>query len=318
MYQFIDLNGKVTDQEKDLRNGLLSDPKYIPSYFIYDTKGSRLYEQICELPEYYLTRKEKEILTNQADEIAAFLESGGTIVELGSGNSEKTCILIESCLKQNRNLRYVPVDISKEILMKTSQLLYRRYNDLNVTACCGDYFDSLDYLKSIPGQKLVLWLGSSMGNFDKTAAVRFVNQIKKRLNTGDGLLIGIDLRKDTKILENAYNDSQGITSRYHLNCLDRFNNEYGADFKKDYFYHYSFYDEKSGNINAYIISKCDQQISVKHFDLKILLKKNEKIFNERSCKYSRNEILQMAEKAGLELRKQWFDTDQYYSLNLFR
>jgi L-histidine Nalpha-methyltransferase len=168
------------------------------------------------------------------------------------------------------------VDISKEILMKTSQLLYCRYDDLNVTACCGDYFDSLDYLKSIPGQKLVLWLGSSMGNFDKTAAVRFVNQIKKRLNTGDGLLIGIDLRKDTKILENAYNDSQGITSRYHLNCLDRFNNEYGADFQKDHFYHYSFYDEKSGNINAYIISKCDQQISVKHFNLKILLKKMKK------------------------------------------
>jgi L-histidine Nalpha-methyltransferase len=104
MYQFIDLNGKVTDQEKDLRNGLLSDPKYIPSYFIYDTQGSRLYEQICELPEYYLTRKEKEILTNRADEIAAFLESGGTIVELGSGNSEKTCILIECCLKQNSKL----------------------------------------------------------------------------------------------------------------------------------------------------------------------------------------------------------------------
>jgi L-histidine Nalpha-methyltransferase len=318
MYQFIDLNGKVTDQENDLRVGLLSNPKYIPSYFIYDTQGSRLFEQICELPEYYLTRKEKEILTDRAGDIAAFLNSGGTIVELGSGNSEKTCILIECCLKQNNRLQYVPVDISKEILIETSQRLYCRYEDLNVTACYGDYFDSLDYLKSISGPKLVLWLGSSLGNFDKKAAIRFVGQIKKRLNAGDGLLVGIDLRKDPQIVENAYNDSEGITSQYHLNCLDRFNNEYGADFQKDLFYHYSFYDEESGNINAYIISKCDQQISVELLGLKVILKKDEKIFNERSSKYSRNEILQMAGKAGLQLTKQWFDKDRYYSLNLFR
>ena len=317
MYRFIDLNGKVTDQETALRNGLLSRPKYIPSYFIYDTNGSRLYEQICDLPEYYLTRKETEILTARVEEIASFLDSGGAIVELGSGDAGKTRIILEYCLQQKRRLQYVPIDISKEMLMDTSRRLYRQYDDLDVTACCGDYFDSLDYLKSIPGRKLVLWLGSSIGNFSKIAATRFVRQIKSRMNPDDGLLIGIDLRKAAPILEDAYNDAKGITSQYHLNCLERLNKEYDADFNIDNFYHRSFYDEISGDILAFIISKCDQEVRVDRFGLQLTIEKEEKIFNERSCKYRCDEIRDLADASGVQLIRQWFDNDRFYSLNLF-
>lgn len=318
MYKFVNLNGTAKSMENDLRNGLLSDPKYIPSYFIYDAEGSRLFEKICDLPEYYLMRREKEILEKKAEDIAGFIQPGGTIVEFGCGNACKTKIIIEHCLEQHGRLKYVPVDISSEMLIKTSENLYKQYDDLDVTACRGEYFEGLDYLKQIPGQKFVLWLGSSIGNFDKQEAARFVGRVKKRLGSGDGLLIGIDLRKDPALLEKAYNDSRGITSRYHLNCLDRFNREFDADFKKDRFYHCSVYNERSGTINAYIISKCRQEISVRDLGVRLLLKKGEKIFNERSCKFNKAEILELAKSSGMEITRQWFDEDRYYSFNLFR
>ncbi|MFO7964329.1 MAG: L-histidine N(alpha)-methyltransferase [Desulfobacterales bacterium] len=317
MYRFIDFNGTVTDQLSELRNGLLSDPKCIPSFFIYDEQGSRLYEQICSLPEYYLTRKEVEILNEYAEEIASLFENECAVVELGSGNAGKTRILIDSWLKRQSELRYYPVDISKDILMETSRKLCRMYRDLVITACCGDYFDSLDYLKDISGPKLILWLGSSIGNFDKKEAAEFLKEVKRRMVPGDGLLIGVDLRKNSRILENAYNDSRGITSRYHLNCLERFNREFGANFNPCNFYHRSFYDRVTGSINAYIISKCDQWIAIDDFGLELPLRAEERIFNERSCKYSIAEIMQLAENAGVKLIKQWLDKDGFYSVNLF-
>ena len=318
MYEFIDFNGKSTNVIQDLKSGLKSDPKYIPGYFIYDRRGSKLFDRICELPEYYLTRTELQILENSAEEIIEPYQEHDTLVELGSGNLLKTDLLLKAFLKYRRNLRFFPIDISGEVLRESSSKLYESCPGIDVTACCGEYFDCLDYLGRFGRRKLILWLGSSIGNFSKKDAIGFLKTLKGSLQRDDGVLIGIDLKKDPLTVERAYNDSEGVTSHYHLNVLHRLNREFGADFKVDEFYHRSYYDSNRGRVEAFIISRCDQAVRIRDLDLKIIFRQGEKVFNELSCKYDMAEIESLAYYSGFFLEGKWLDENEDFTLVSFK
>ena len=317
MYEFIDVNGRSTDIEQDLMSGLKSEPKSIPGYFIYDRRGSELFERICNLPEYYLTRTELKIIENSAQEIIEPYKEHDTVVELGSGNLFKTELLLKTFLQYRRNLNFFPVDISGEVLRESSSKLYEARPGINVTALCGEYFDCLHYLRRFGRKKVVLWLGSSIGNFSKDRAIRFLRILKRALRKNDGLLIGIDLKKDPLTVEKAYNDRAGVTSDYHLNVLHRLNREFGADFKVDKFYHRSFYDPDRGAVEAFIISRCDQQVRIKGLDLTVHFREDEKVFNELSCKYDLAEIERLAEQSGFSLKGRWLDENEDFILAMF-
>lgn len=317
MYEFIDFNGLSTDVVKDLKSGLESQPKSIPGYFIYDKRGSKLFDRICNLPEYYLTRAELNILRNFVDEIIEPYKGHDILVELGSGNLSKTDLLLKAFLKYRWKISFVPIDISGEVLRESSRRLYKAFPGIDVTAFCGEYFDCLKHLGRFGGRKLVLWLGSSVGNFSKQDAAEFLRRLKGILQKGDGLLIGIDLKKDPGTVEKAYNDGEGVTSEYHLNVLHRLNREFGADFNVMEFYHRSFYDCDRGAVEAFIISRRDQRVRIRGLDLDIILQKGEKIFSELSCKYDMAEIEALAGHAGFSLGGKWFDENEGFTLVLF-
>ena len=318
MYEFFDLIGTKTNFMDELTSGLKSKPKYIPGYYIYDKRGSKLFERICGLPEYYLTRTEMRILDQSAEEIVApYKEDSALVVELGSGNLCKTDLLLRAFLKNRHRLKYIPIDISGDDLKDNSLKLYHNRPGIDVTACCGEYLDGLNYLDRFEERKLILWLGSSIGNFSKRKAPGFLKKIKGVMHRDDGLLVGIDLKKDPKAVERAYNDSAGVTSAYHLNVLHRFNREFGADFRVENFYHRSFYDSERGAVEAFIISNCEQTVCIRELDLEVTLKDGERIFNELSCKYDPSEIETLAQDSGFSIKKQWFDKNNFFTLVLF-
>src|SRR5262245_43532945 len=202
--------------------GLARPPRSIPCRFLYDEEGSKLFEEICELPEYYLTRAEREILVARADRVAARFDAPITMVELGSGSSTKTRVLIEACLRRHGRLRYLPVDISRGMLEESSLALLERYPALEVHAIASELEAALPQVGAEDSRpKLVLWLGSSVGNFARDEAASFLARVREAMAPGDALLIGIDLRKSRSVLERAYDDSAGVTQRFTLNLLQR-------------------------------------------------------------------------------------------------
>src|SRR5262249_20173591 len=223
---------------RDVSAGLLGFPKSLPCRYFYDAEGSRLFEAICELPEYYLTRAEREILVERAAELSARFATEVTLVELGSGSAAKTQILIEALLRRDGMLRYVPVDISREMLEETARALLARYLDLQIVAVAGEYRDGLQHLELPAGRpRLILWLGSSIGNLERREAAAFLHQVRDAMRSEDRLLVGIDLRKDRDILVPAYDDAAGVTARFNLNLLARINRELGGRFDLTRFRH---------------------------------------------------------------------------------
>ncbi|HEY0729750.1 MAG TPA: L-histidine N(alpha)-methyltransferase, partial [Pyrinomonadaceae bacterium] len=212
----------------DVRKGLAAQPKrFLPKYF-YDELGSQLFEAICLLPEYYLTRAENEILKHYADEIAGSVDGQITLVEMGSGSASKTRLVIEALLRRQQQLLFMPVDISASALESSSRILLQSYPRLTIEAYAADYFAGMAELGKKPrGRTLALFLGSNISNFDQEEALRFLRAMRNVLNKGDALLLGADLKKDPKVLEAAYNDALGVTSAFNLNVLARINRELG-------------------------------------------------------------------------------------------
>jgi L-histidine Nalpha-methyltransferase len=316
MFEYIDLNGIRTDVTSDLISGLTATPKRIPAYFIYDKRGSELFTRICELPEYYLTRTELAILEKFAEDMVQPFAPESMFVELGSGNLFKTDLLLRAFLKYCQRFRFVPVDISKEILKESALRVHKYFPSIDVTACCGEYCDSLDYLRQSGQRKLIAWLGSSIGNFSEPDAVAFLRRLRTTMQARDGLLIGIDLKKNAKVVERAYNDAAGVTSDFHLNVLHRFNREFGADFKVDNFYHRSFYDSDSGAVEAYIISRCEQKVRLPDLGLEVHFGQGEKVFNELSHKYDLAGIEALATQAQFALHAWWLDDNADFAMVL--
>jgi len=297
--------------------GLGGEPKSLPCRFFYDAQGSALFEEICRLPEYYLTRAEREILEDRADEIVARSGAGGLLVELGSGSASKTRLLIEALLRRRRSLRYVPIDISRSALAESSQALLADYPGLEIHAIAGEYQQGLRHLRADPeAPRLIAWLGSNIGNFDRAGAASFLTDVRRAMRERDRLLVGIDLRKDGRILECAYDDAAGVTARFNGNLLARINRELGGRFDLGGFRHEAVWHEKEGRVELSLVSRRDQEVAIRALDLVVKLREGERIHTEDSFKYSPEEIAEVASAAGLRVAARWLDAAKRFCLNL--
>jgi L-histidine N-alpha-methyltransferase len=303
----------------DVRTGLTASPKYLLCRYLYDAQGSKLFEEICHLPEYYLTRTERHILADHADEIAQLFGEEVALVELGSGSASKTRLLIEALLRHRSKLRFVPVDISLSILEESSQALLEQYREVEIAAIVGQFHDGLARLNKIVAcPKLLLFLGSSLGNFERQEAIRFLELVHEVMTEKDRLLIGIDLRKHPSILEPAYDDAQGVTARFNLNLLARINRELEGNFNLAGFRHRAVYNAEAGRMEMYLDSLCDQTVPIHRLALDVHFTEGEAIHTENSYKYSLAEIGALAEAAGFGIERQWLDAEKRFSVNICR
>lgn len=303
---------------EDVRRGLSTQPKrFLPKYF-YDELGSQLFEAICLLPEYYLTRSENEILQHYADEIVASVNRGKTtLLEMGSGSASKTRLIIEALLRRQSELLFMPVDISASALESSSLILLQSYSQLRIEAYAADYFAALAELSKRPrGRTLALFLGSNISNFDPSEARRFLRALRTVLTTGDAHLLGADLKKDKETLEAAYNDALGVTAAFNLNVLARINRELEGEFDLRNFRHLAFYNEQAGRIEIYIESCCEQTVSIKQLEMQVQFAEGEEIHTENSYKYDLGDIAQLATQTGFKLERTWLDSGKRFSSSL--
>lgn len=303
---------------RDVRAGLTRRPKALPCSYFYDLEGSRLFEEICRLPEYYLTRAERQILRERADELVSLCESNMTLCELGSGSAEKTQILIEAFLRRRRHLRYVSVDIARAMLEQSSAALLDKYSELEILAVAAEYDRGLAILgERVREPKLLLWLGSNVGNFHRPDAALFLRRLRSIMTVSDRLVVGIDLRKDRAVLERAYDDAAQVTARFNKNILTRINRELSGHFDLAAFRHHAVYDEDLGRVQMYLVSERAQQVRIDALDLDVAFAPGELIHTEDTYKYSLGEIDELARAAELGLMRQWFDAERRFCVNVF-
>lgn len=304
---------------QDVKRGLSSRPKRLPPKHFYDAEGSQLFEQICELPEYYLTRTERAILDQNAEEIAAAVDGEPVLVELGSGSSTKTRLLIEALLDRHGELHYVPVDLSETILEESAHALVEDYPELRVTAHVAEYFAALRALAEEEWhRKLILFLGSNIGNFEKTEARLFLQSVRETMSDSDRMLVGIDLIKDRQVLQAAYDDSQGVTARFNLNMLARINRELGGHFDLAHFAHRALFNETESRMEMYLESLRPQNVAIDDIDTVVEFEQGEKVHTENSHKFSVEQIRVLVRSADLAVERAWYDDQRWFSVNLLK
>lgn len=301
----------------DVRHGLCGESKRLPSKYFYDELGSALFDAITALPEYYLTRAETEILNEWGWEIVRALGNPIAFVELGSGSAVKTRILIEEALRVQRSLRYSPIDISGEALRASAQSLVDRYPSLTVRAYAADYFAILggDALKT-SDRVLAMFMGSNLGNYQPAESRELLHRLAQSLKAGDGVLLGVDLKKDPQVLELAYDDPTGVTAAFNKNLLGRINRELGGRFKLQYFDHVASYDAKSGCVRSDLRSRRKHTVRIDALGTSIAFAKGECIHTESSYKFSIEDVAALARDCGLSLVRTWTDAAQRFSVNL--
>ncbi len=310
---------RIIDQLQEQNNrfdeaieSLTATKKSLQPKFLYDKYGSILFEQITQLEEYYPTRTELSIMERSLDEILRYIGSGSTVIEFGSGASRKIRMLLESGTIHE----YIPIDISKSFLMESSEQLSIDYPAIQVTGIVADYTNELNLPKELMDaakKKTVFFPGSTIGNFEKKEAHNFLSMIAALLSSGDGLLIGVDVKKAPRILHNAYNDKEGITAKFNLNLLTHLNRELGADFNLNQFEHYAFYNAELGRVEMHLVSMEEQVVTIGNES--ILFNNHETIHTENSYKYSISEFQQLASGAGFVLEKTWTDPKELFSLH---
>jgi len=296
--------------QDEVLQGLASRPKRIAPKFFYDERGSRLFDAICELPEYYLTRTEMGILESCAREVARLAGADCTLIELGSGASKKIRLLLETL----RPRHYLGIDISREFLRESVQRLAHDYPWLEVHAACVDFaqdFDLPDPAGS--GRRLVFFPGSTIGNFDPPEALAFLQRVRRLVQPDGALVIGVDLKKDPTVLHAAYNDGQGITAAFNLNLLERLRTELGAELDPKTFRHHAFYNAPRGRIEMHLVSRRAQEIRV--LGRRFQFEPGESIHTENSYKYSVAEFHALARRAGLQPRQVWLDAAHLFSVH---
>ncbi len=299
----------------DVLKGLTATRKSLPCKYFYDAIGSRLFEEICDLPEYYLTRTEVAIMRDHAEEMAARLRPRGLLIEYGSGGSHKTRILLDRAAGL---AGYVPVDISCEHLRSAAAGIAADYPGLEVFPVCADYTASFEIPRTgtAPSHRIVYFPGSTVGNFDPEEARAFFVRIRGTVGRGGGLLIGVDLKKDRATLEAAYDDAKGVTAAFNLNILARLNRELGADFDTERFAHRAFYDEEHGRIEMHLKSRVAQIVHLG--ETTVAFEEGESILTEYSYKYSLAEFARLAAAAGLVVERVWRDGGQRFSVQYLR
>lgn len=299
---------------EEVIQGLSASPKYLKSKYFYDKRGDELFQQIMNLPEYYLTNCEEEIFSQQTQSIAdAFLSRYNEfdIVELGAGDATKSSYLLRYLLSAGKPFTYYPIDISKNVIKLLETELPKQMPQLSIHGLQGEYFDMLQQANALSHrQKVVLFLGSNIGNFTITAATQFLKSLQAQLTSGDRVLIGFDLKKNPKIILAAYDDSAGITKAFNLNLLTRINRELGADFTIKNFDHYATYDPITGTCKSYAISLQPQRVTIgdKTFEFEA----NEPIHMELSQKYTVAETDTMAAAAGFKPVHYFYDSKKWF------
>jgi L-histidine Nalpha-methyltransferase len=303
---------------EEVTEGLLSQPKSLPCKLFYDAAGSALFEEITELPEYYLTRTELAILRDRADEMARAAGQNVTVVELGAGTAAKTCTLLEALARRQICVPYVPVDISPAALGEARARVQSQLRSVLVRPIVADFSQGFGFLRKIPGRKLVLYLGSSIGNFDPGSAVRMLGQIRAELQAGDALLLGTDLAKNPSILVPAYDDTQGVTERFNKNILCRLNRELGANFDLDFFRHIALWNRRQSRMEIYLETMRPQTATLSLLNLQVKLANGERIHTENSYKYTIPMVRALVKPAGFVLEQTWFDKQKWFALHLAR
>ncbi|MDP6501579.1 MAG: L-histidine N(alpha)-methyltransferase [Dehalococcoidales bacterium] len=295
----------------EVLSGLRKTPKELPSKYLYDEVGSYLYERICTLGEYYIPRTEAAIMEAHIEEIVELLGPNVFFIEYGCGNCTKTRVLLDYLPGV---VAYVPIDISREQLLRVTKELTSHYPGLEMLPVCADYTSGFVLpTPTRPGNRAVVYFpGSTIGNFEPIPAKHFLGHIAEVCGPGGALLIGVDLKKDPGVLHNAYNDSQGVTATFNLNLLKRINRELNGNFQLEWFQHYAFYNTSEGRIDMHLVSLKEQVI---HLDnVPIPFTKGESIWTESSYKFDLDEFEQMAATAGFKVEQVWTDKRQWFSV----
>jgi dimethylhistidine N-methyltransferase len=301
---------------EDVSFSLNQNSKFISPKYFYDKTGSELFEKICDLPEYYPTRTEIQILKKIKSDLQKYLDDSFRLVELGSGSSVKTRLILDVFSNFKRRIDYFPIDIS-EILTESSELLQKDYDRLHITGIVDTYEGGLEFIENYDDKKnLIIFLGSSFGNFSPKDGKIFLEKINSVMKKSDLFLIGLDLVKNKKMLEQAYDDSQGITAKFNLNVLSRINDELDADFDLTNFKHVAMYNEKDQRIEMYLKSLVNQSVIISKANLSLKMNQDELIHTEHSHKYTISQIREMMKDAGFEIKEIWQDSQKLFSLSL--
>ncbi|MBZ9731622.1 L-histidine N(alpha)-methyltransferase [Salegentibacter sp. JZCK2] len=304
---------------KDVVQGLTTNPKYLRSKYFYDYKGDQLFQQIMNLPEYYLTDSELEILENNKEKLLKIMDSGEdfNLIDLGAGDAFKTRILLKHYVNQSIKFTYVPVDISQNAIQRVTEELQHLIPDLKIEGISKEYLPALD---SIPNgaRKIILFLGASIGNFSPQETILFLKRINQTMHKEDLLTIGFDLKKDPDIILNAYNDKSGVTKEFNLNLLNRINTELGANFNLNSFEHSPRYDIEKGEARSALISKKNQMVEIPTLKISVSLKKGEPIHTEISRKFSLQDIKGLAEVSGYEIVENLMDSKNYFTDSIWK
>ncbi len=300
--------------QADVLEGLKNTPKKLSSKYFYDKTGDRLFQEIMAMPEYYLTKCELDIFKNKTEKLTDFIASGNEafdLIELGAGDAMKSTYLLQYLVEQGRDFTYMPIDISGNILSVLNEKLSIKIPKLKIVSLEGDYFEMLHKAAAMSSRKkVVLFLGSNIGNMNTDEAENFCIELKKNLNSGDVVLIGFDLKKNPHTILNAYNDQTGITAAFNLNLLTRINRELNANFEIKDFQHFQTYDPVSGACRSYLVSLKDQNVKIS--DEFVEFKENELIDMEVSHKFSETDIIKLAEKSGFKIIGEIKDSKNWY------
>lgn len=311
--QFYDYKPHLSSLREEIFESLAQPQKAIAPKFFYNKRGSELFDQICELEEYYPTRTEIQLLITYSGEIAQLIGQDCLLIEYGSGSSTKIRLLLDAL---PHLAGYMPIDISQEHMMQASSELAQCYPELDIIAVCADYtqdFELPHYHKKPVNHKLIFFPGSTIGNLHPDEAIHLLKHSASLLDKGDGMLIGVDLKKNQSILNAAYNDSQGVTAAFNLNLLERINQELNADFDLSYFRHWAFYNQDKSRIEMHLVSLKKQTVMIDGTPFNF--NKNETIHTENSYKYGIEEFQAIAIHAGFHPQKVWTDENNLFSLH---
>jgi L-histidine N-alpha-methyltransferase len=298
----------------DVRESLSRTPRELSPKYFYDERGSALFEQITRLPEYYLTRAEREILVGRAREIVDLVRPC-TLVELGAGSAAKTRLLLDAMTHARSGVTYVPVDVSEDFLSDTARALEAEYSTLRVVPVVADIGLALELPAAVPAPVLFAFLGSTIGNFAEPDAIALLKRLRAKMMRADRLLLGTDLHKDASALEAAYNDSRGITAEFNRNMLRVLNAELGADFVPEHFAHRAFYDERERRIEMHLDAVGDQTVHIPGLST-LVLRDGEGIRTELSHKYDRESVAAMLHRARLQIGRWYTDEERRFALSI--
>jgi len=301
----------------EVYRGLTAFPKRLSPWLFYDRRGSELFEAITELPEYYLTRTERDIFAQYADEI--FEAADGKkleIIELGAGTAAKTGLLLAAAVRRQGRVSYYPIDISTTALEEARRRIAEEQPQVSCMPIVWDYTNSMSEMPSTIGRKMVLYIGSSIGNFEPEQAARLLRRLRGHVAAGDWLLLGVDHVKDRSTLLRAYNDAAGVTAEFNRNVLTRIRRELGANFRPGLFRHRACWNDRESRIEMHLESLVSQEISIPALELSVHFRRGESIHTENSYKFTPESVAGMLERAGFFVRKSWTDAKRWFGVYL--